>query len=178
MHFCHMQIRYFKLQNIFTMKALKFISYCAIGWLSILLLPAQSGIHSAGSHADGNEGRVDYSVGQLFYLTKTADSGSTTEGVQQTYEVTMVNTTEHMRADLEMVVYPNPTQSGVFVKTEFPLADGLSLHLFDLEGKMLDSKRLTPFDLQVPMDHLIPGTYLLVVSDGKNTLKSFKIVKN
>ena len=160
------------------MKASIFISYCAIGWLSLTLLSAQSGITSSGSHAEGIGGRVDYTVGQLFYTTKTADSGSMSEGVQQTFEVTTVSVTEHMREGLDLVVYPNPTQEGVFVKTEFPFADGLSLHLFDMEGRLLDSKNLTPFDLQVPMNHLLPGNYLLVVSNGKNTLKTFKIVKN
>lgn len=160
------------------MKVSIFISYCAIGWISIMLLSAQSDITSSGSHAEGMNGRVDYTVGQLFYTTKTAESGSMSEGVQQPFEVTTVSITEHMREGLELIVYPNPTQAGVFVKTEFPFADGLSLHLFDMEGRLLDSKRLTPFDIQVPMDHLIPGNYLLVVSDGKHTLKTFKIVKN
>ena len=64
--------------------------------LSVLLLglglttQAQEVTTTTGGNASGSGGTVTYSVGQIVYATNTGTNGSVAQGVQQTYEISIV----------------------------------------------------------------------------------------
>lgn len=67
----------------------KIIRVCLICWfgISLLSMQAQETTLTAGGEATGSGGSVSYSIGQLFYMTKTGTTGSVSEGVQQPIEI-------------------------------------------------------------------------------------------
>ena len=70
-------------------KRLKLGALLMLG-LGLTGLQAQESVNATGGNAQGSGGSVSYSVGQLFYLIITGETGSVSEGVQQPYEISVV----------------------------------------------------------------------------------------
>ena len=79
-----MQFKKVKLSIIIT------IGFC------LTTLHAQEAIFTTGGEASGNGGSASFSVGQVAYQTYSGTSGSLVEGVQQPYEITVLNGTEEI----------------------------------------------------------------------------------
>ena len=72
-------------------------------------LQAQSTIPASGGNASGIGGSVSYSIGQVVYTKFTGTNGSSTQGVQQPFEISVITGIEEARdISLEIVVFPNP----------------------------------------------------------------------
>ena len=54
----------------------------------------------------------------------------------------------------------------------------LLYQLFDISGKLLESKKITSNETQIKMEMLIPSNYFIKVTDKKKEIKTFKIIKN
>jgi hypothetical protein len=161
--------------------------------LSVLLLSlgltaqAQQATVAAGGTASGNGGTVSYSIGQVVYTTATGSNGSVAQGVQQTYEITAVTGIEEAKGiRLEVSVYPNPTTDHLTlnVGASTSLNDQpMSYKLYDMNGKIIETKKIVEENTTIVMSNLLPATYILTVvktMDEKSTqeIKTFKITKN
>ena len=139
-------------------------------------LSAQSAIVPVGGTASGNGGTVTYTVGQIAVQSNSNGTASISEGVQQPYEISVVGVDEHPYITLNAVLYPNPTLGNVQLTINNEQLDG-EVKVFDANGKYLFSKKIkentTPLDFSV----YAPGTYYVNVYDGKQMLKTFKVVK-
>ena len=125
---------------------------------------AQEAILAAGGNALGSGSSVSYSVGQLVYATNTGSSGSVAQGVQQPYEISVVSGIEqgkHM--NLICMAYPNPTTDLLTLKTENYDNKVLSYLLYNVNGKLLESKKLTGNKTTISMANHAPATYLLKI---------------
>ncbi len=161
--------------------------------LSILLLSlgltsqAQQATVAAGGTASGNGGTVSYSIGQVVYTTSTGTNGSVAQGVQQTYEITAVTGIEEAKGiSLEVSAYPNPTTDYLTlnVGASTSLNDQpMSYKLYDMNGKIIETKKIVDENTTIVMSNLLPANYFLTVikiMDGKSPqeVKTFKITKN
>ena len=89
-------------------KRLKLSAVLLLG-LGLTGLQAQTSINTAGSKAAGSGGTISYSIGQIDYQTHTGTNSSVAEGVQQPYEISVVNATEEtIDIKLSVSVFPNP----------------------------------------------------------------------
>jgi len=61
-----------------------------VSCLCLTIIQGQSTIPSTGGNATGSGGSVSYTVGQITYRTFSGTNGSIAEGVQQTYEISVV----------------------------------------------------------------------------------------
>jgi hypothetical protein len=61
--------------------------------LSMVKLSAQSNTVTLGGQATGSGGSASFTAGEVFYTYKTAATGSSTDGVQQTYSPTIISFT-------------------------------------------------------------------------------------
>ena len=61
--------------------------------LSLVRLSAQSNTGAVGGEATGSGGKASFTAGEVFYTFKTGGSGSSTDGVQQTYSPTIISFT-------------------------------------------------------------------------------------
>ncbi|MBS4012613.1 MAG: T9SS type A sorting domain-containing protein [Bacteroidetes bacterium] len=140
---------------------------------------AQNVILPTGGEASGSGGTVSYSVGQVSYAIHTGTGGSVSEGVQQPYE-TYEETSIEEAFGIELLVsaYPNPTRDVLTLKVESYEIENLWYYLYDMNARLIDSKKITDIETAINMANLLPSIYFLKVIEGKKEVKTFKIVKN
>jgi len=141
-------------------------------------IKAQQGFTASGGGASGSGGTAAYSVGQIVYTTNTGAGGSVAQGVQQPYEISIVLGLEDHQISLEMKVYPNPTSDFLILNVgNFELST-LNFELFDVSGKLFESKKITSITETISMENLPSSTYFLKVISNNEEVKTFKIIKN
>lgn len=139
-------------------------------------LRAQESPTASGGDASGSGGSVAYSIGQVVYTTNTGTNGSMAQGVQQPYEISVNTGVNETAIKLEMSAYPNPTSNNLTLKTEEYA--NLSYQLYDLQGKLIENKRIAANSTIITMDALPSATYLLEITNNTQLVKTFKIIKN
>ena len=148
--------------------------------MGVLTVSAQSAIVPVGGDALSNNGSVSYTVGQIAVQTSANTNGvAVGEGVQQPYEIMTVGVDEYPKIVLNAVVYPNPTDNIAQLQLngfEIP-SDGLRAHLYDGNGKMLQTLTVTDDLTTFHIGQYANGTYYLELRDGKRVLKTFKIIR-
>ncbi|PLX17073.1 MAG: hypothetical protein C0597_07415 [Marinilabiliales bacterium] len=141
-------------------------------------LNAQETINTAGAEITGNGGSVNYSIGQVVNLTYTGSNGSVSSGVQQPYEISVINELDNpFQITLKCNIYPNPTSNLVILNIENIDSKNMSYMLFDREGKFIKQQKIFSNETSVDMSNLISSIYFLKVSDGLQGIKTFKIIK-
>jgi Secretion system C-terminal sorting domain len=158
-------------------KKLKLTAILFIG-LGLTELQAQEAKITAGGNVSGSGGTVSYSVGQVVYTTLTGTGGSVQQGVQQAYEIATLSIFEETSGIiLNYSVYPNPAIDYLILKVENYDKENLAFQLFDVNGKLLDSKILTESETIIDMNNHVPSIYFLKIIDSQKDLKTFKIIK-
>jgi hypothetical protein len=154
------------------------------GKLSVLLLglaltvQAQQATTATGGDASGSGGTVAYSVGQIVYTTYTGSNGSVAQGVQQPYEISIVQGIEENSIQLELTAYPNPTTNYLTLNVGNFQLSTLSFQLYDISGKLIESRKIISSSETIAMASLASATYFLKVSNKNNEVRTFKIIKN
>jgi len=152
------------------------IAFCLFGFGTAI--QAQTAIPAAGGNAIGSGGSVSYTVGQITYNTYQGNAGTVSQGVQQPYEILTIGIDEAPGVSLEYSVYPNPTSGLLKLKTENVLMKDLWYRLYDLNSKLLLSNKIDGTEMDIPMEDLVPATYLLRISENQKEVKIFKIIKS
>ena len=159
----------------------KLIAVLLLG-LALTGLQAQESINSKGGNATGSGGSASYSVGQVFYTTNTGSNGSEAQGVQQPYEISVVTAIEEAKSiNLSVSAYPNPTSDYLELKVDASTTlsiQSMTYQLYDMNGKILQSNKITGNQTNIDMNRLVPATYFLKVVLGNIEVKTFKIIKN
>ena len=146
--------------------------------LGLTGLQAQESVNATGGNASGSGGSASYSVGQVVYSTNTGTTGSVAQGVQQPYEISVVTGIEQTAINLVVTAYPNPTTDYLTLSiSEFDLSN-LSYQLYDMQGKLLQSEKITGNQTSIAMSNLVPATYFVKVTQNNREVKTFKIIKN
>ncbi len=152
-----------------------FLSY-ALLLLCMSKVQAQSGASSSGGNASGVGGTVSYTVGITDYTTIEDGSTVITQGIQQPYEIFVVNGIKETGITLGSV-YPNPTTDYVTLKLTGDLQN-MNYTLSDVHGKLISQRNLVKQQTNIPMASLVSGTYLMKVYNDKTAIKTYKIIKN
>lgn len=158
-------------------KQLKLCAILLVG-LGLSGVQAQESINTSGGDANGSGGSASYSVGQMVYTTNSGSTGSVAQGVQQAFEVSVLSVTEIEGLNILLSAYPNPTAENLTMEVkDFDLSD-LGFQMFDLQGRLLQAKKITNSRTQIEMSDLPTATYFVKVILGNKEVKTFKIVKN
>jgi hypothetical protein len=152
--------------------------------LSVFLLgicittQAQQATSASGGDASGSGGTVAYSVGQMVYTTHTDASGTISQGVQQAYEIFTVGI-EEAELHITLSAYPNPTTDYLTLEVNDIELSTLHFQLYDIQGKLLRSDKITARRTQIITAGLSASTYFIhVVNQDNKHVQSFKIIKN
>jgi hypothetical protein len=146
--------------------------------LSLTKLNAQVSINASGGSIKGKEGSLDYSAGQLVYETANGTSGTITEGVQQPYEIFVVTGIDRVEEkDLTVSAYPNPTHKVLTLEVEDFQPSLFKYHIYNTEGKLIRSEKITDTKSTISMSKLVASTYFVKVARKNKILKTFKIIK-
>ena len=147
-------------------------------------LQAQETVPATGGNASGSGGSVSYSVGQVVYITNKGTNGSVAPGVQQPFEISIVDGIEVAKdITLQCSAYPNPASDYLVLKVDNFDQENLSYQLLDINGKLLMNKIIESNETRIEMSQLIPATYFLKIIQIRHSLSSqkikiFKIIKN
>lgn len=159
-------------------KKLKLSATLLLG-LGLTGLHAQTSVNATGGNASGSGGSASWSVGQVVYQTHTGTSGSVVEGVQQPYEISVVIAIEEAAAiNLSVSAYPNPTTDYLTLEVEEFELSNLNFHLFDMQGKLLQSEKITGIQTIIVMNNFVSATYFVKVIQNNREVKVFKLIKN
>jgi len=158
-------------------KRLKLYAVLLLG-LGLTGLHAQESVNATGGNASGSGGSVSYSVGQGVYKTHTGTSGSVAEGVQQPYEISVVTGIEEAKGiKLTVSAYPNPTTDYLTLTINEFETSNLLYQLYDMQGKLLESKKIDGNQTSIVMSNFVPAAYFLKVIQNNKEVKTFKIIK-
>lgn len=144
----------------------------------VALIGAKADAQTAVATAGGEAGTVSYTVGQTFVDVAVSDKGSLTPGVQQAYVITTVEVgMPEQAAAVELSAYPNPVADRLTLTTDAADAN-LRYTLTDATGRTITADEITDAQIAIDMAYQPAGIYFLRVDNGKNMVKTFKIVKN
>ncbi len=139
---------------------------------------AQETLSATGGNASGSGGSVSYSAGQVVYKTHTGTAGSVAEGVQQPYEISVVSANEKIEGiNLSVTAYPNPATDNLILEISNSELLTLTFHLYDMQGKLLQSEKITGNQTQINMNGFVPATYFVKVIQENKEIITFKVVK-
>lgn len=150
---------------------------------------AQECVNTTGGNITGSSASISYSVGQVVYTTNTGTNGSVAQGVQQPYEISVISAIEESNICLRVSAYPNPTTDYLTLSigdsTYFDCAQynsisnqSMSYQLYDMNGKLLQSEKISGNQTSIVMSNLVPADYFVKVIKGNDEVKTFKIIKN
>ncbi len=161
----------------FIMSALKLKSFTVgLFILSLFEVTAQQNTIASGGNATGSGGTVSYSIGQIDYITDAGTTGMATQGLQQPYEIFSLGISE-IDIDLKLSIYPNPSMDFLTLHFENFILENATYQLTDMNGKLVESNKITNGQTQICLESLLPATYFLKVSTDTKELKVFKIIK-
>ena len=144
----------------------------------IAFVQGQQAIIATGGNIGGSGGSVTYSVGQILYNTYSGTNGTVVQGVQQPFEISVVTAIEKTEyINLECLVYPNPTMGAVKLVIESEEYENLRFRLFDMNGMLLQDKKVESRETEISMENLASSVYFLKVFKNNIEVKVFKIVK-
>ena len=173
---------YFKTYVVKNLNMRQINKLVAVAFLLLVTtaLSAQQSVHTSGGEAQGPGGTVSYSVGQVAYEYQESQSGNVSQGVQQAFEIYTVFVAEKQPLNIELNVYPNPTIGELKLHVVFDGSPNrkLNYQLYDLSGKLLQSKALTSDITVIDVQNYAGANYFLRVSDNNTELKTFRIVKH
>jgi len=146
------------------------------GLCSFSPLFSQVAVNTSGGGSKTIDGSIEYSIGNVFYTSVTTNTGSITEGVQHTYDITTVGIQEQ-DLNISLSVFPNPTTDLLNLATCFN-TKGFSFQIIDLLGNQLEIQPIESNQTIIRMLSYDTGTYILnILSDDNKVLQSFKIIK-
>ena len=143
----------------------------------VALIGAKANAQTAVATAGGEAGTMSYTVGQIAVEPSVSDKGSLTPGVQQAYEITIVDGIAETQISLEAAVYPNPTADWLTLTVADNDVANLRYTLLDANGRTIATDNITDAQTAIDMGRLTPAMYLLRVDDGAKSVKTFRIVK-
>ena len=164
-----------KLNQCRTTKAL--LVFCFL-FGGVMYLPAQNAPVSSGGVSSGTGGSATYSIGQTDFITANGSNGTITQGLQQPYEILVLSGIEISEINLSVSVFPNPTSDIITLSVKDLSTENLSYALYDLQGKLIKKDKLSGNETAITMGDLSNASYLIMVTDNKKEIKTFRIIKN
>jgi hypothetical protein len=146
--------------------------------LGLTALQAQEALTTSGGNASGTGGTASYSIGQVVYTTNIGTNGTVAQGVQQPYEISVVTAIRNTEdINLKCLVYPNPTGGITKLVFESPDFENVRFRLFDINGALLQDKKVESNETEIYVGNLSSSVYFLKVYNNNIEIKVFKIVK-
>ena len=144
-------------------------------------LHAQEAITSAGESAKaGTMLTVSWSIGEVMTETFAQQTFKLTQGVQQPKTaIKVISSSPEIPVGYRISAYPNPANDFIVVAiaNEKEAMYPLTLKVFDANSKLLFTKQVTANETNIPVSNLPAGIYLLQLTDKKNNVQTFKIIK-
>ena len=133
-------------------------------------ISAQYNFTSGSGELKGTGGFASQSIGQIAYTTYQSDSGRLNQGVIQPYQISVLSGEEVKDIQLNFKAFPNPVSNILNLEVENYNSQQLTYQLFDLNGRLLASKKILQSLTEISTADLPPATYFLHVIDHMTQL--------
>lgn len=151
-----------------------FLFFCAFV-MSALCTSGQNATMPAGGEATGADGSSSFSIGQVVYQMPSATEGSTNQGVQQPYEISIVvGDVEYILLSTEVATYPNPVQNQFVISVDPTPEKPLSYRVVGTEGKVVSSGQITSSQTVIDSEKWTSGLYVIEIEHFQQTFKVLK----
>ena len=148
------------------------------GMVFMTSLYAQEAVTSAGDSRRVGNLNVSWTVGEALTETLTTTNFKLTQGVQQpSIKVEIVSRSQEMNV-YRISAYPNPATDAITVSISDADRQQFMLKVFDMNGKLMHIAQITESQTRISVANFPPGIYLMQISDRKNNIQVFKIIKN
>lgn len=137
---------------------------------------AQQVLNTGGDQINGKGGSMNFTVGQVAFYQKISSTYYITEGVQQVYPKKTTSIVK-MIALNDILVYPNPTQGKVTIILPTTTNSLINYNITDVLGKEYQKGILDVGELDLNIEDLRSGTYLLFLRRDleKRCIKILKV---
>lgn len=136
----------------------------------------KSVVATGGSATSMSGDRISYSVGQVAIGTAKSTNFKVFEGVQQPIQISEMSIDEALRLNIELKLYPNPTNDAVCIYRSDENESRLTYTIFSTEGAEIMNGVLEDVSTTVSLQNLPAAVYLLRVTDGKQQ-RAYRIIK-
>lgn len=154
-------------------------TYFLFCYFLVFLMPdffAQQNTITTGGEISGSQGFVSFSIGQIDYVTNASDVGTISEGVQQPYEISVM---DEPGVNPEISVYQNLTSDFVVLSIQLSNLENMHYTLSDVQGKAIRKQNIVENTTTISFTEFANAIYFIsVYSNDDKKLKTFKIVKN
>jgi hypothetical protein len=174
-HALRVSLTLIKMKKDMTKNKINLLS-CFFFFLCAGKIYSQSNTVPTGGEASGSGGTVSYTIGTVTYITLGDGSIDLTEGLQQPYEITIINGIKETGIVLSSV-YPNPTTDHVTLSINSDVKN-MSYSLFDAAGKIISSELLDRPQTDIAMTKLAAGTFYIKVYGNRQEIKTYQVIKN
>ena len=134
---------------------------------------SQEVISTQGDSYTDSSASIDFTIGEVVTFTGVSVENNLTQGFHQT-NWGFVSIVDHV-SNYEAIIYPNPTED--FLNIKASLYEDVSYVLYDEMGKLILQGRLSGEQTALEVSPLATGRYSLVLSNSKENLKTFNIIK-
>jgi len=141
-------------------------------------LLAQESLNSTGGDILSPNGSVNYTVGQTIYTTIFDSTGQVIQGIQNPVIEVIDGIESAKQIELTMLVYPNPTSNLLTLNIGNYSPRELTYSLFDLNGKLILTSAIKNEKTTISLQNLARASYVLIVLEQNQPIKSFSIIKN
>lgn len=140
-----------------------------------LAIKTQENLTVTGGNIQNDNGFASISIGQLFYSHNESNSGSETQGVQQTFEINVITNIDAESA-FEIKAFPNPVQNSLSLQVN-PSSKKLHLKIYSIDGILLMTTKIKGEQTTIDFQNFPASTYFMHIQENSKEIKCFKIVK-
>ncbi len=133
-------------------------------------------VATSGDFYENSSGSLSWTLGEVVIETLGETNFILTQGLQQS-KLTVTAIDELQTSVIELSVYPNPTNSFLFIEVKTDKQRDLQINLFDLNGKLLLLKKITGNKQTIHMQNYKPAIYILKVTEGNKEIRKKQNVK-
>ena len=145
--------------------------------LTVLNIHAQKSIVASGGDTQNSMGSFSFSLGQIACITIKDSGGSIEQGIQQPYEIILINGIKDDKLLVSVSVYPNPVTTQLIIDTEVNDFKRLFFNITDLNGKEIIKGKISESKTVIPMESSSSEMYILNITERNKIIKSYKIIK-
>jgi hypothetical protein len=142
-----------------------------------LNLCAQKAIVPAGGDSNSAAGSVSYSLGQI-RVTQLKDADySSSEGVQQAYEISIETGYQNEAFPINLSIHPNPVSKVLYIEFPEDLAHLVHYLVTDISGAAVLEGIVDVNSSLINTTNLPEGSYIISFYIAEKLCSSYKIIK-
>lgn len=139
---------------------------------------SQKSVVAAYGNVTNQTGSVTFSIGQVVNNYESNPTHSINQGVQQPFEISVLNVNSPIASTINLLAYPNPTRDILTLEVNNFEGNNFQYHLISMNGAVLQNQKITSAMSLIQFKELPVGVYLLKITKENKEIKTFKIIKN